>query len=174
MSRRVIEPILITDRERQWDIHEIDVELLARWMDSVFVIPGTGIRFGLDAVVGLIPGLGDTLTSVVSLYILKVASLRGVPRVVLARMALNIAIDYLLGTIPVVGDAFDIYWKANLKNVELLRRHSLAGPSAKRRARWGDWLFVAGLMALLVALLVGCITIAYWIVASVWHLVVGN
>jgi hypothetical protein len=174
MTRRVIEPILITERERQWDVREIDVEVLARWMDSVFVIPGTGIRFGLDALVGLIPGLGDTLTSVVSLYILKVASLRGVPRVVLARMALNIAIDYLLGTVPVVGDAFDIYWKANLKNVELLRRHSLAGPSAMRGAGWGDWLFVAGLMALLVALLVGCVTIAYWIVASLWHLVAGN
>jgi hypothetical protein len=174
MSQRVIEPILITERERRWNAREIDVEVLARWMDSVFVIPGTGIRFGLDALVGLIPGLGDTLTSFVSLYILKVASLRGVPRVVLARMALNIAIDYLLGTVPVVGDAFDIYWKANLKNVELLRRHSLAGPSSAHRANWGDWLFVAGLMALLVALLVGCITIAYWIVSSMWHLVAGN
>jgi hypothetical protein len=174
MSRRVIEPILITEQERQRDIREIDVELLARWMDSVFVIPGTGIRFGLDAIVGLIPGLGDTLTSVVSLYILKVASLRGVPRVVLARMALNIAIDYMLGSVPVVGDAFDIYWKANLKNVDLLRRHSLAGPSSARRTTWGDWLFVAGLMALLLALLVGCVTIAWWIVASVWHLAAGK
>src|SRR5258708_16469477 len=100
MSRRVIEPILITDRERQWNAHEIDVEILARWMDSVFVIPGTGIRFGLDALVGLIPGLGDTLTSVVSLYILKVASLRGLPRVLLPRMPLTLSLHYLLDPIP--------------------------------------------------------------------------
>jgi hypothetical protein len=173
MSRRVIEPILITDRERAWDVREVDVEILARWMDSVFVIPGTPIRFGLDALIGLIPGLGDTITSFVSLYILKVASVRGVPRVVLVRMALNIAVDYLLGSVPVVGDAFDIYWKANLKNVELLRRHSLADPSNERRATWSDWLFVGGLMALLVALLVGCVTIAWWLVAGLWRLATG-
>lgn len=168
--RRVIEPILITEPGRQSAIPEIDVELLARWMDSVFEIPGTGIRFGFDALVGLVPGLGDLLTSVVSLYILQVASRRGVPRVTLVRMASNIAVDYALGSVPLVGDVFDVYWKANLKNAELLRRHALSGLAEQRRARSGDWLFVAGLMVLLIALLVGCITIAWWIAAGLWRL----
>jgi hypothetical protein len=171
MARNVIEPILITDPQRERGAHDFDVELLARLMDSFFSIPGTRIRFGLDAIIGLIPGLGDTLTSFVSIYILKVASRCGVPRVTLVRMALNIAIDYVVGIVPVMGDAFDIYWKANLKNVELLQRHMLATPAAERRARSGDWLFVAGLAAGLIALLVGCITIAYWIATSMWQLV---
>ncbi len=171
MARNVIEPILITDPQQVRGTPNFDVELLARLMDSVFVIPGTRIRFGLDAIIGLIPGLGDTLTSFVSIYILKVASLSGVPRVTLVRMALNIAIDYVGGIVPLAGDVFDVYWKANLKNVELLQRHLLATPAAERRARSGDWLFVAGLAAGLIALLVGCITIAYWIVTSLWQLV---
>jgi hypothetical protein len=170
MARTVIEPILITDPERRRAGTDIDVELLARLMDSVFWIPGMRVRFGLDAVIGLIPGLGDTLTSFVSLYILKVASLAGVPRVTLVRMALNIAIDYVVGTVPLVGDVFDVYWKANLKNVELLQRHLLATPAAERRGRSGDWLFVAGLGAALIALLIGCITIAWWIATSLWQL----
>jgi hypothetical protein len=171
MPREVIEPILITERSRERVFPEFDVEILARWMDSVFEIPGTGIRFGLDAIVGLVPGLGDVITSVVSLYILRVASRRGVPRITLMRMASNIAVDYVLGSVPLVGDAFDVYWKANLKNVELLRRHTLSTRTERRKARSGDWLFVGGLMALLIALLVGCVTIAYWIVAGLWRLV---
>ena len=171
MSRKVIEPILITDPQRERVGSDIDVELLARLMDSLFSIPGTQIRFGLDAIIGLIPGLGDTLTSFVSLYILKVASRYGVPRVTLVRMAMNIAIDYVVGIVPVMGDVFDVYWKANLKNVELLRRHMLATPAAERRGRSGDWLVVAGLGAGLIALLIGCVTIAYWIAATIWHLI---
>jgi fatty acid desaturase len=85
-------------------------------------------------------------------------------------MASNIAVDYVLGSVPLVGDAFDVYWKANLKNVELLQRYTLSTRLEQRKARSGDWLFVAGLMALLVALLVGCVTIAWWIVAGLWHL----
>jgi hypothetical protein len=172
VPRQVIEPILITDPQR-WRTIDADVDLLARLMDNMFEIPGTGVRFGLDALVGLIPGLGDTLTSLVSLYILQVASSRGVPRIVLARMSFNIGIDFLLGSFPVVGDAFDVYWKANLKNVELLRQHALASPSQARRGRAGDWLFVAGLMAALIALLVGSVTIAYWTTTTVWHAIAG-
>src|SRR5690242_15601848 len=119
MSTR--EPILIINPRPEVEVREFDVEFLARLMDSFFVIPGTQIRFGLDAIIGLIPGLGDTLTSFVSIYILKVASRCGVPRVTLVRMAMNIAIDYVSGIVPFVGDAFDVYWKANLKNVELLK-----------------------------------------------------
>src|SRR5438477_12262867 len=108
MKREPIEPILITNPAREIPISELDLELLARVMDSLFEIPGTRVRFGFDAIIGLIPGLGDTITSFVSLYILKAASRAGVPRVTLVRMALNIAIDYIVGCVPVAGDVFDV------------------------------------------------------------------
>src|SRR5215471_15901629 len=168
MSRQVIEPILITDPQRQQAV-DTDVELLARWMDNVFEIPGTGIRFGLDAIIGLVPGLGDIITSVVSMYILKVAARRGVPRVVMLRMSMNLAVDYLAGSLPVVGDVFDVYWKANIKNVELLKRHANATPSQAKHGRAGDWLFVGTLIAALAALLAGCGAAAYYIVAALWR-----
>jgi hypothetical protein len=144
-----------------------DLELLANLMDSVFVIPGTGIRFGMDALIGVVPWLGDTVTSVISLYILQAASRHGVPRATLVRMAANIAADYAVGTVPVVGDVFDVYWKSNRKNVELLQRHVEATPVEARRNRRGDRLFVAGLIAGLVALLVGTITISYFVISGV-------
>jgi len=151
--------------------HAAELELLARLMDSVFHVPGLGIRFGLDALIGLIPGLGDIATSLVSLYILKASSRLGVPRVMLARMALNIAIDCLLGSLPIVGDLFDIWWKANQKNVGMLQRHLQATPAEERRARAGDWLFVAGLAALVLVLLAGSVTLAILILNWLGHLV---
>src|SRR6185369_7524402 len=110
MAREPIEPILITDPNRELPVAELNLELLARLMDNAFEIPGTNVRFGLDAIIGLIPGLGDTLTSFVSLYILKAASRAGVPRVTLLRMATNLGIDYIVGIVPVAGDLFDVYW----------------------------------------------------------------
>ena len=131
------------------------IALLSRWMDALFRIPGTEWRVGLDAIIGLVPGIGDTVTALASFYILSAAARYGVPRVTMLRMALNVAIDYAVGAIPLVGDAFDVAWKANLKNMELLRTHaSRADPSAKR-TQVGDWLFVAAIMFCLVALLVG-------------------
>ncbi len=170
MSQTAIEPILIQDPQR-WHAVDDDLELLARWMDNVFEVPGTGIRFGLDAIIGLVPGIGDAITSLVSFYILKIAAHRGAPRVVLLRMAFNIGIDLFAGSLPVVGDAFDVYWKANIKNVGLLRRHAIAEQSSAKYGSPGDWLFVGGLIAVLVALLVGCATIAYVIVAGLWRLI---
>ena len=149
--------------------HADDLELLAHWLDSVFRIPGLNIQFGLDVLLGLIPGFGDTATSIVSLYILQAATKAGVPRVTVARMALNIAIDYVVGIVPVIGDLFDVYWKSNVRNVELLRRHARATPAQKRRLEWGDRLFVISLMAMLVLLLIGSIVLAYTILAWVWN-----
>lgn len=136
------------------------LETLAKLMDSIFEIPGTNIRFGLDSIIGLIPGLGDTITSLVSLYILNEAKQRGVSRLTMLRMASNIAVDYVVGSVPVVGDAFDVAWKANQKNVELLKRHIAANPNPKPRSELGDWLFFAGLILFLLLILIGSITIA--------------
>jgi hypothetical protein len=163
MSNRVLEPEIVDD-DYDRDIAG-ELELLARWMDSVFEIPGTRIRFGLDPLLGLIPGLGDALSTLVSLYILSAARRCGVPRVTMLRMAANIAIDFALGSLPILGDAFDVFWKANVRNVALLRRHLMvATPAEQRRARSGDWLFVSGLALLLAALLAGSILIAYGVI----------
>jgi hypothetical protein len=99
------------------------LEELAHWLDSVFRIPGTDIRFGLDAILGLIPGLGDGVLAVPAAYVVLTAHRMGVSKLTLARMVMNIGIDTLLGAIPLVGDLFDIGFKANRKNVALLRRH---------------------------------------------------
>jgi hypothetical protein len=113
-----------------------------RWLeillDEAFVIPGTGIRFGIDGIIGLIPGLGDVLAGVLSLLIPLAAWVRGVPYVTLVRMLTNVSIGLLIGTIPVLGDAFDIFWKANRRNYHLLTR-SIAEP---HRHTWRDWLFL--------------------------------
>ena len=152
---------------------EPELEMLAHWMDSAFQIPGIGVRFGLDAIIGLIPGLGDTLTSLASLYILNAGRRYGVPRVTMLRMAANIALDYVLGTIPFLGDAFDVVWKANQKNVALLKRHVLATPAEERRARLGDWFVLAGLVAALVLVLIGAASVAFWIWSSIFHWIFG-
>ena len=108
------------------------------FLDEAFVIPGTRIRFGVDGIVGLIPALGDLLAGVLSLLIPLAARIRGVPYITLVRMLANVAIGLLIGTIPVAGDAFDIFWKANRRNYQLLTR-SIDEP---RRHTWRDWAFL--------------------------------
>ena len=148
------------------DLHDPidrDLERLARWMDSVFRVPGLGLRFGLDAILGLIPGAGDFATSLVSIYIFTAANRYGVPRITVLRMALNIVIDLIVGAIPFVGDAFDLYWKSNQRNVELLRRHVDANPTAARKLQTADRLFVAALAVVVLAIVVASTVLAYFI-----------
>ena len=99
------------------------IEALAALLDTAFIIPGTNLRFGADALVGLIPGVGDALTTVISLWLVKEARALGAPGHLIARMLGNIAIDGVVGAVPLVGDAFDLVWKSNRRNLHLLRRH---------------------------------------------------
>ena len=108
------------------------VRLLARAMDSAIRIPGTGIRLGLDSIVGLVPGAGDLVASVMSGYIVLASARMGVPAPVVARMILNLGVDTLVGSVPLLGDLFDVGFKANIRNAALLDRH-LADPLATRR-----------------------------------------
>jgi hypothetical protein len=150
----------------------VELQTLARWMDNVFEIPGVKVRFGLDPLLGLIPGLGDVATSLVSFYILRAAQQKGVSRLTMARMGTNILIDWAIGSIPFVGDAFDVYWKTNHRNVELLRQHVQAQGTGTRPPRTGDWLFFTLLIAALALLLIGSLTVTYFIVtwlASLLH-----
>lgn len=99
---------------------------LARLLDSQFRIPGTDYRIGLDGIVGIIPGIGDTVTTALSLIIIAEAVHLGVSKPTLAKMLGNVAIDWLVGLVPVAGDVFDIMYKANLRNVDLLERELAA------------------------------------------------
>jgi hypothetical protein len=149
---------LVGPSTKKHDQVEIERSLdeLARYLDGLFRIPGTGWRFGLDAIVGLVPSIGDTLTSLVSFYILIAGVRYGVPKITLARMALNVGVDYLVGTIPIVGDVFDFYWKSNQKNVELIRARAIG----KKRGAASDYVLVFGLIGLLVLILVGSIVVS--------------
>ena len=142
---------------------ERSLEQLAHLMDGLFRIPGTGWRLGLDAIVGLIPGVGDFATTAVSFYILAAGVRYRVPKVTLLRMAANIAVDYLLGSIPGVGDLFDAAWKSNQMNVELLRRRAAVTPEEAARGRASDWLFLAVIVAGLLVLLAGTVALSLWL-----------
>ena len=110
------------------------LEALANLLDTAVVVPGTNIRFGLDALIGLVPAVGDVITTAISLYIVHEARQLGAPRYVVARMLANVAIDGVIGAVPLVGDAFDVLWRANRKNVLLLREY-LARQEAKTASR---------------------------------------
>ena len=142
---------------------EQSLDQLSRWMDGLFRIPGTGWRFGLDAIVGLIPGVGDTVSTLAGFYILAAGVRYRVSKVTLLRMGLNIGVDYVFGAIPIIGDLFDAAWKSNQKNVALLRERATVNASDAHRGRLSDWLFVGFLMLCLLALLVGSITILWFI-----------
>ncbi|MDQ3001017.1 MAG: DUF4112 domain-containing protein [Fibrobacterota bacterium] len=115
------------------------LDSLAWLLDSSVQIPGTRWRVGLDAFIGMIPVLGDAIGAALSTYIMIMAAKMGIPRVTLLRMGFNVSLEAVVGLIPFVGDLFDFAWKANRRNVDLLRAH-LENPS---QARKGDWLFAA-------------------------------
>jgi hypothetical protein len=99
------------------------LDMLATVFDTALIIPGTNIRFGAEAVLRLIPGIGDIAASALSFYLLYEASRLGVPKLLLARMAANVILEGAVGAVPVAGDAFDIYFRANRRNVALLRQY---------------------------------------------------
>ena len=147
---------------------ERSLEQLSRWMDGLFRIPGTGWRFGLDALVGLVPGVGDLATTAVSFYILASGVRYRVPKSTLLRMGANVAVDYVLGSVPVVGDFFDAFWKSNQMNVELLRKRATVAPGEEAKARVSDWLFLGLIVVVLLALLVGSLAVAVWLLGKLF------
>ena len=152
-------------RERSQADVDRSLEQLSRWMDGLFRVPGTGWRFGLDALVGLIPGVGDLATTAVSIYVLASGVRYRVPKVTLLRMAANVAVDYVLGSVPLVGDFFDAFWKSNQMNVELLRKRATVAPGEEAKGRTSDWLFLGLIVVVLLALLVGSLAVAFWLLS---------
>jgi hypothetical protein len=122
---------------------------LTRLLDDAIPIPGTKYRFGLDAIIGLVPGLGDAIGAIFSVFIVYHAARLGAPKTTLFRMMSNIGVDTIVGEIPLLGDLFDFGWKANRKNLILLEQH-LNQPTAARRTSRRVLLLVAlGLVVIL-------------------------
>ena len=142
----------------------VHIERLARLMDSEYQIPGTKFRFGLDPIVGLIPGFGNMATSLVSCALVWTMLRHGASGNVTARMALNVAIDSLIGAIPIVGNVFDFAFRSNQRNVELLRRHYQEG------AYQGSGRGIVAAVAVLLFVVLG---LAAWglfaMIAWLWH-----
>lgn len=145
------------------------LQALARLLDASFRVPGTRWRFGWDALLGLVPGLGDGAGAVLSAWFIVEAARLGAPRATLLRMAGNVAVEALVGAVPVLGDLFDATWKANLRNLRLLQRH-LDHPTATERVsrRW-----VLGVAIGVVALVVGIAAVAGWLLVSLLRAVLG-
>jgi hypothetical protein len=148
-------------------VRESDARTLAalrKWsvlLDSAFRVPGTNLTFGLDPILGLIPGLGDlTAPLFAGILLLHAVRLR-IPRVVQLRMLINAVIDLAVGVIPFVGDVFDFGWKANVRNLALLERYALPGTKAGR----GDWLFVVGIISVLIAVAVIPLLFTAWLLS---------
>ena len=123
-----------------------DVEALARWLDYAFALPG-GFRFGMAGIIGLIPGIGDVLDALLSLYVVLRAIQLGVPRVALARMLANVGIEALAGSVPFIGNLFDVAFKANRRNYQLLKSY-LTQPLRQQKQ---DWLFLILTIVLVLA-----------------------
>jgi Domain of unknown function (DUF4112) len=152
-------------------IHETDglwvARFLADLLDQRFTIPGTSIRIGLDPIISLIPGIGDLVANLTGSVILVIAAQLGVPKIVLVRMGINIAINSIIGAVPIFGDIISIWFRSNVKNVDLLER-SLGRQT--KRASVNDWLFVIVLIAGLLVLLIGIVFAAVWLFKQLWNI----
>jgi Domain of unknown function (DUF4112) len=143
-----------------------NLDALRRWaalLDNAFRVPGTQFRFGLDPILGLVPGIGDLATPVLSVLILVHGARVRVPKIVLARMVLNALIDFAVGAIPVAGDIFDFAWKSNDWNLALLERHARPGVGATR----GDWIFVAVCIAVVILAALVPLVLVVWLLRHV-------
>jgi hypothetical protein len=138
---------------------------LAWLLDNSIALPGTRFRIGLDAIVGLIPGLGDLLGVLASSYIVREAARLGAPPSVLTRMAFNVAVEGIVGLVPILGDVFDAVWKANQRNYTLLEEH-IANP--KRTAR-SSRLFVTLLITAVIVFIVFTAAAAFLVARAVWQ-----
>jgi hypothetical protein len=154
---------------------ERELEVLSQIMDNQFRIPVLGWRFGMNAIIDLIPQFGDVATTIVALYVLVSAVRYRVPKITLLRMGMNIAIYFLVGLIPFAGDLFDAWWKPNIRNIDLLRRRATVSAAQAKKGRTSDWLFVGLIAGGLLGLLCGSIALSiffFWYVAT--HMRLGG
>jgi hypothetical protein len=155
--------VLSKEQRREIELEE-SLESLSRYLDDWVKIPVVGWRFGLDALIGLVPNVGDMATSLLSFYILVAGVRYGVPKITLLRMAFNIGLDYVVGAIPFIGDAFDFFWKSNRQNMDLIRERA----TGKDKGTVGDYVFVLAIILLLIAILIGSILVSLFILGTVF------
>ena len=143
------------------------LERLRHWtwlLDQAFRVPGTNIRFGWDAIVGLIPGLGDLSSPAFGVLLVFQANRMGVPKLIQARMVINAIIDAMLGMVPVLGNVADVYWKANTWNMRLIERHARPGVRPSRF----DRVFVWGFVVLLFLAAIAPAVFLAWLISRLW------
>jgi uncharacterized protein DUF4112 len=146
--------------------HAKQLEWLRTWarlLDNQFRVPGTEMRFGLDPILGLIPGLGDVTTPLFSGLIVLQAFRMRVPKIVQARMVANVIVDVATGVVPFLGDLFDFAWKSNSMNMRLLERHAYQVVQPSR----GDWVFVGVVFFILATIVIVPIVLAIWLIHAI-------
>jgi hypothetical protein len=146
-----------------------NLDLLSHVLDDFIRIPGTSIRFGLDGIVGFIPGVGDLIGGIASCIIIIAAWVRGVSYVTVTRMVANVAIEVVVGSVPILGDMFDIAWRANRRNYALL----IGSVEEPRKQTMQSWLFLGGLCLVLIALVLLPMLLLTWVFGSLMHALFG-
>ena len=143
-------------------------KFLADWLDQRFTIPGTSIRIGLDPILGLIPGIGDMIANLAGSAIILIAAQYRLPKIVLLRMGLNVALNAMIGAIPVFGDIFSIWFRSNVKNAQLLERYVSV---ETRSSTFGNWIFVIAVIIGIILLLTVILVATIWLIRQVWNAV---
>ena len=161
-----VKPLPNEAREQHREEIRAFADWIARLLDSAIQIPGTSIRIGIDPLLGLIPGLGDVIATLMGSMILVLAAQLQVPKIVMVRMAMNVGINAMIGAIPGIGDLFSIWFRSNLRNAELLRHH--ATRRTTRATPW-DWLVVIGVIVGTLAMIVGTFTLIIVGLRTLWH-----
>ena len=144
--------------------------MLAKVLDTTIKIPGTSWYIGLDPLLGLIPGIGDVIANLIGTVILGLATRLQLPRIVLARMSLNLLINGTVGAVPIVGDLFSVWFRSHTRNAALLREAAMR-PDRETAV---DWLYVSGIIGGTVATLLLAIAFVVWLVFKLWTMIVGG
>ena len=142
-------------------------DILAKALDTTIRIPGTSIYIGLDPLIGLIPGIGDALANLIGTVILGIAARLRLPRIVLARMILNLLINGVVGAVPVAGDLFSVWFQSNMRNAALLR----AAATRPERETRPDWFYVGGIVGGTALVMLLAIAFVVWLVAKLWTMI---
>jgi hypothetical protein len=163
--------VLPPEEERKRQGLEPLFKWLALIMDEFIRVPGTKFKFGLDPLIGLLPGLGDTGSALVSAFALIQAARLGVPKILLARMSVNILINELVGIVPVVGDAFSFWFKSNARNYQIIKNHTATPGAVSRRS---DWIFVIAVLVILSGIVCGGLLVTFLFLREIGKLLAGH
>jgi hypothetical protein len=142
---------------------------MAWLLDNSIRVPGFNYRIGIDPLLGLLPGIGEAAGGVLSMYIIAEAARGGLPRAIILRMALNLALEMVIGTIPLIGDLFDMTWKANLRNMRLVESYATRPQKSVTTSKWLLWGVIIALLLLTAAL----VYVGFLILAAIWSAISG-